>query len=353
MTHSHEKGHAIFARYAWSVAGIAVTVVTMMAAVWMGYPVLLLIYAGLLLALALSMPATWLARRTLLSPRLALVVIIMLLSGSLMLFVLKFSMSLTREVNQLVQVLPNSLSSLEHWLRQSQIGDYLVTRIERETSLMGLFTQWSSQVTALFSTTLGMLLNVIVVVLIGLFVAFEPKRYRRGLMRLVRPAWRQELDELLGELGYRLSWWLLGRVLSMSVVGLLTGIGLWLLGVPMALTLGLLAGLLSFIPYMGPVLSAMPALLVAFSQRPALMLYVGLLYLIVQFLESNFITPLIQREAVSIPPALLLVVQLWLGLFTGLIGLLMAEPLLVTGMMLIQRLYVEGWVERHHDAPPT
>lgn len=353
MSDDNEAPAAAFARRIWTVAGIAVSVLLVSALVWFGYPILLLVYAGLLLALALSVPAGWLSRHSFLNQRGALVAVmvslILLFAG----FALKFSMSLTREINQLVQVLPESMSGLEHWLRQSWLGDYAITQIERETSLAGVFRHWSPQVTTLFSTTLGSLLNVAVVFFIGLFVAFEPSRYRQGLMRLVRPAWRARTSALLSDASHRLTWWLLGRLASMSVVGGLSGVGLWLLGVPMAFTLGLLAGLLSFIPYLGPVLSAVPALLVAFSQSPVAMLHVAVLYLVIQFLESYLITPLIQLEAVSIPPALLLVVQLWLGLFAGLVGLLMAEPLVVVGMVVVQRLYVEGWVERRSEATPT
>ncbi|WP_129140547.1 AI-2E family transporter [Modicisalibacter coralii] len=353
MSDDDEARVAVFARRIWTVAGIAVTVLLVSALVWFGYPILLLVYAGLLLALALSVPAGWLEQHTFLDRRGALVTVMVSLSLLLAAFVLKFSMSLTREISQLVQVLPQSMSGLEHWLRQSWLGDYAVTRIERETSLAGIFRHWSPQVTTLFSTTLGSLLNVAVVVFIGLFVAFEPRRYRQGLMHLVRPAWRARTGALLDDAAHRLTWWLLGRLASMSVVGGLSGLGLWLLDVPMAFTLGLLAGLLSFIPYLGPVLSAVPASLVAFSQSPMAMLHVALLYLVIQFLESYLITPLIQREAVSIPPALLLVVQLWLGLFAGMIGLLMAEPLVVVGMVVVERLYVEGWVERRSAASPT
>ena len=344
MSNAHELSE--FRRRAWIVAGVATVTVSALAAVWFGYRILMLIFAGLLLALFFSIPATWLRRHSFLSQRWALVVVLVLLTSLFLAFGFKFAMSINQEFAQLTQVVPGSLEALKDWLRKWPLGSYLVDVVEQAPSLRTALKDWSSRVSSLFTTTFGVLLNIIVILFIGLFAAFEPSIYRKGLMRLIYPSQRPRAEELLSTLRYRMSWWLIGRLSSMTVIGVLSGLGLWLLNIPMAFTLGLLAALLSFIPYLGPVLSAVPALLVAFSQSPGDMLHVAMLYLAIQFLESYFITPLIQREAVSIPPALLLAVQVWLGLFAGLIGLLVAEPLIVLCMALVQRLYVEDWVER-------
>ncbi|TDX26169.1 putative PurR-regulated permease PerM [Modicisalibacter xianhensis] len=346
MSSYEQRDLSDFRRRVWIVAGVATLTLSALAAVWFGYRILMLIFAGLLLALFFSIPATWLQRHTFLSQRWALAVVLVVLAGLGLAFGFKFAMSLNQEFAQLTKVVPGSLEALKEQLRTWPLGSYIVDAFDRAPSLESAVRDWSSRVSTLFSTTFGVLLNVVVVVFIGLFAAFEPSIYRKGLMRLIYPSQRPRIAELLMTLKYRMSWWLIGRLSSMTVIGVLSGVGLWLLDIPMAFTLGLLAGLLSFIPYLGPVMSAVPALLVAFSQSPTSMLHVAILYLAIQFLESYAITPLIQREAVSIPPALLLAVQVWLGLFAGLIGLLIAEPLIVLCIAAVQKLYVEDWVER-------
>lgn len=128
----------------------------------------------------------------------------------------------------------------------------------------------------------------------------------------------------------------------MMVVGTLTTLAMRILGIPMALSLGVIAGLFSFVPYIGPVLSALPAILIAALQGSSQMLYVTLAYLIVQLLESYVITPLIHQRTVSLPPAVLLTLQLVIGVLLGPIGVVIATPLGVVVIVTVQVLYVQG-----------
>ncbi|MDW5376997.1 AI-2E family transporter [Halomonas sp. HP20-15] len=335
-----------YARKVWIAAGIAAATVAVLTTLWFGYRVLLMVFLGLLLALALSLPAGWLCRHSVLSRRWALLVVLLIIIGILTAFSVNFAFSISQEFAQLAKTLPDSLTELKHLISQWPLGTQLIERINPDPASGDVLSSWSARVSTVFSTTLGALLHLVVIVFIGLFVAFDPAIYKAGLLQLIPPSRREGAAELLGAITHKLAWWLVGRLASMSAVGLLSGVGLWLLGIPMFLSLGLLAALLSFIPYLGPLFSAVPALLVALSVDPTAMLHVAVLYSAVQMLESYLVTPLIQREAVSIPPGLLLVVQLWLGLVAGLMGMLVAEPLIVTGMMLIQCLYVKGWLEQ-------
>jgi predicted PurR-regulated permease PerM len=131
----------------------------------------------------------------------------------------------------------------------------------------------------------------------------------------------------------------------MAVVGVATTAGLWLLGVPFALALGVVAFVLDFVPYIGPILSAVPAILVAMTLGPMEALYVGLLYFGVQSLESYLLTPLVQQRAVQLPPALTILSQVLLGLLLGGFGLALATPLTAVGVVLVRELYVEDVLE--------
>lgn len=335
-----------YARKVWIAAGVAAATLAILGTLWFGFKILLMVFVGLLLALAFSLPAGWLCRHSFLSQRWALLVVLLVIIAMLAAFSVNFAFSIGQEFEQLAETLPGSLAELKQAISQWPLGSQFIERIGQNPASDGALGNWSARVSTVFSTTLGALLNVAVIVFIGLFIAFDPAIYRAGLLQLITPSRRSEAADVLKVIEYNLAWWLVGRLASMSAVGLLAGVGLWLLGIPMALSLGLLAALLSFIPYLGPLFSAIPALLVAFSIDPAAMLHVAVLYAGVQTLESYLITPLIQREAVSIPPGLLLIVQVWLGLVAGLLGMLVAEPLIVLGMVLVQRLYVKAWLEQ-------
>lgn len=136
-------------------------------------------------------------------------------------------------------------------------------------------------------------------------------------------------------------WWLIGRLLSMLIVGITVTISLWLLGIPLALTLGLLAALLDFIPNLGPTLATVPAVLLALMQSPTQAVYVLLIYIVIQQAESYLLTPIVQHRTVSLPPALTIIAQVILGVLFGVMGLILASPLAAVVLVLIKMLYVE------------
>jgi predicted PurR-regulated permease PerM len=191
------------------------------------------------------------------------------------------------------------------------------------------------------STTVGAIGNFFIVILLAIYLASEPRFYIRGLIKLFPKPRRHRATQVVGAVGETLRWWLIGKVASMIFIGLLTWIGLSIIGVDIALTLGLIAGLLSFIPNFGPIVSAIPALLIAFIDRPITAVYVLALYVGVQLIESNIVTPLIERETVELPPALTIVFQLALAVLVGGLGLVLATPLLAVIMVLVQMVYIQ------------
>jgi predicted PurR-regulated permease PerM len=186
-----------------------------------------------------------------------------------------------------------------------------------------------------------------VILFIGLYVAAQPGLYKNGFVRLMPLEKRNRAHEVLSAVGMTLRWWLIGKMMSMLVVGILTSLGLWLLGMPLALTLGTIAALLTFIPNIGPVLSAVPAVLLALLEGPTQVLYVLLLYLVIQTVESYFITPLIQKRMVALPPALILLAQVLLGVLVGGFGLILATPLAAAALVIVNMVYIEDVL---HDA---
>jgi len=206
-----------------------------------------------------------------------------------------------------------------------------------------------AQAAALATGTLGAISGALLVVVVGIYLAADPALYRRGALRLLPVERRPVVEEALQAAGHGLQRWLLGQTLSMASIGTLTAIGLAVLGLPMALTLGLIAGLLAFVPFFGAVTSGLLIVLLSFPQGPHVALQAALLCLAIQQLEEFVLLPFIQRWAVSLPPAVGLLGTVVFSLLFGLPGALVATPLLLVVLILVRQL----WVHRVADRSPA
>lgn len=186
--------------------------------------------------------------------------------------------------------------------------------------------------------------GLIIILFIAMYVAAEPGLYRKGLLHLIPHNRRERAEETLDTLRDTLRQWLIARLIAMVAVGLITGAGLALLQVPGAAALALLAALLEFIPFFGPVMSALPAIAVAFATSPEKGIYVLILYLIIQQLEGNVITPLLLQRRLDIPPAMTVLAVAAMGVVFGVVGMLIAEPLLAAVLVTTKLLYVQDVV---------
>jgi len=192
-----------------------------------------------------------------------------------------------------------------------------------------------------FGGVIGALGNVVIILFVGIYFAASPHLYTNGFIKLVPQAKRPRARQVMKKMGDTLGSWLLGKSISMLIVGVATSVGLGLLGVPLGLLLGIIAGLLDFVPYLGPILAGIPAVLIAFSISPDLALYTILLFTGVQLVEGYLLQPLIESRAVDLPPALTIVMQLVFGTLFGFAGVALATPLAAALKVLVQMLYVE------------
>lgn len=326
-----------------AVAIMLVGVAGVLYFVWSLARVFLLLFAGGLLAVFLGGLATALSKRTPLpygaSLALVLVAVAVFFAGA----GLWIGPRLAEQGSALAERLPEAIERVRSQLtvRYAWARELFQRAPNAEQVLSGSGGGLPSEVVGAASIASTALTNALIVGVIGIYLAISPGLYTQGATRLLPKPRRARAGEALSAAGHALRWWLVGRFASMVVVGILTGTGLFVAGVPLALTLGFIAALLSFVPYIGPIAAAVPAVLIALTISPAKALYVVGIYALVQILESYLITPMIQDRAVSIPPALLVSAQVVAGVLAGLLGILIATPLAVTVVVAVQMLYVE------------
>jgi predicted PurR-regulated permease PerM len=298
--------------------------------------VLLLIFAGGLLAVFLDGLTTQLHKRTGLSRGWCLGLVVLVLVAFFFGSGWFAGPRIGDQIGELGERIPDAVDRLRSTIERYEWGRSLLSNAPSSGQGMSLLSFVAGGIT----NVVGVITSGVVAIIIGFYAAVAPEVYIRGAIRLLPLARRERGREVVRALGLALRWWLVGRIASMVVVGVLTAVGLWIAGVPLAFALGLIAALLSFVPYIGPIISVVPAALVALAESPTKVLYVFIIYGVVQFLESNIVTPLIQERAVSIPPAVLISAQIIMGILAGAIGVLMATPLAVTLIVLVQMLYL-------------
>ncbi|GGX27906.1 AI-2E family transporter [Pigmentiphaga litoralis] len=249
------------------------------------------------------------------------------------------------QARALQKELPDAVSKLAAVVEESPFGDaYSGVR----DTVADANVPWK-RVAGYASGALGGLSTVGLIVIAGVFLAADPAVYRKGLIRLFPVDVRGNAARGLDAAGQGLHRWLLGQFCSMAAVGAMTAIGLWALGMPLAFLLALIAGLLAFVPFFGPIIAGVLAVLLAFSESPTMGLYVALLFLGIQQVEGNLLMPQIQRWAVQLPPVLGLLAVVIFGMLFGIAGVVLATPLMVVVMILVQELYVKAGLEKQGE----
>jgi predicted PurR-regulated permease PerM len=193
-------------------------------------------------------------------------------------------------------------------------------------------------------STIAAVAGVLLIIFLAIYIAADPGLYHRGLMHLFPKPSRQRAGEILSAMATVLRKWLVTQLIAMAAIGAVTTVVLLLLDVKAALALGVIAGLLEFIPTVGPILSAIPAVAMGFVDSPQKALYIAIAYMGIQFLENHILIPVLMKGGVDIPPALTILSQALATLLFGFLGLMTAVPLMAATMVAVKMLYVEGVV---------
>lgn len=334
-----------FARRAVLAASIAAGVAAIVLLLWYAVDVLLVVFAGVLFGVLLRGMTRVLSHVTKINRGWSLAIVLVALASVVGLTGWLLAGSIIEQANALAETLPRAVEQLTARLRSYSWGERVLSELPPPGEWTGLLGVRGgsvfSRVTGIASGVLSALVTFIVIVVLGLYLAAEPHTYRRGILHLIPPRHRTRAREVLDELDTTLGRWLIGRLALMFVNGSLTAFGLWLLDVPLALTLGILTGVLNFIPNFGPLIAGIPAVLIALLVSPQTAAYTALLFLAVQTLDGYVFTPLVDKRSVELPPVLTISAQVLLGVLVGSTGVVLASPLVASVIVVVRMLYVE------------
>ena len=306
-----------------------------MLAIWLLGEVLAVLFAATLMAIVLHGLARILRRHMKFIPYpIAVSLVALSVIGLMTALVWSNGPAIGEQFVGLKNALVVQSGDMRYHLSQTTIGQMVLNHLpvslggnDSTTPLSSFGFGIAGSVTGLLGSAFGLVGTLFVVLISGFYFAVSPSLYINGVLRLVPPHQRESARDLLYSAGNTLWAWTAGQALDMLAVGIFSGIGLYLIGVPLALALGVVAGLCNFIPYIGAILGAVPALLISLSLGTREALFVAILYSVIQFCEGNILAPLIQRRAVHMPPALAILSQSVFGSILGVPGLVLASPI--------------------------
>ena len=335
---------------------VVILILAVVAVLWIILPVLLMAFIGALIAIMVQGLAN-LVHRYLRVPRrgaLPVVLVLLFLLGGLLVWLTGSRVS--EQFSQFTDMIPTSKARLDELLRRYTWGRFILDIMKATkfdmTEGMKIFTS----ITRIATSAVNIIVSIVVVMFTAVYFSLNPDIYIRGMVALVPKAKSPRFGEVLEETASTLRYWMLGQGAAMLAMAILTSLGLWLGGVPLAFLLGLITGLFNIVPYLGAILGAVPGALVALTVDMDTVIYALAVYFVVHQLDGYIISPIVQTKAIRLPPGLILLAVVAFGLIFGLMGVLVATPLTVVAIVWIKLLYIhdtlEKPVETRAPAPP-
>ncbi|HUI95783.1 MAG TPA: AI-2E family transporter [Xanthobacteraceae bacterium] len=323
---------------------IALAIALVPVLVWYLFDVILIAIAALLICALLELGAAPLMRWLRVPRPLALtisgLVILVVASGVVYLF----DSRMEAELQDVFQRAASGQSSIINAIRSSALGKDVLGHIQQGINFVGLLP-------SVFKISAGFIGAMVVAIVAGVFFAAQPELYLAGLVQLFPPRLHREVEETIDAAGTALRLWLLGQLMEMVMIGLLSTVAVWLIGLPSPVALGLIAGVAEFVPYLGPIVSAVPAILVAATQGLNPVIWTIVAYTLIHQAEGHLIMPFIQRYMVFIPPAVILLGIVAIGSLFGAEAIPLASPLAVLIFVLIKKLYIRDTLGEESSIP--
>jgi predicted PurR-regulated permease PerM len=302
--------------------------------VWSITYVLLLVFASVLLAVALRSFAAFLTAHARVPERWSLLAAILVVLVIVVGLGFLFGAQMRGQLTALTERLPLAVTTFGREFGIDNLAEQIPEMVG------GSGTTVIRQVAGLGYTVMGALADILLVIVAGIYIASDPKLYRRGVIKLFPKSQHPRVEDAMEAVGNGLTLWFYAQLISMAIVGGLSMLAYWYIGLPGALALGVIAGLTNFIPLLGPVIGAIPAVLISFTAEGNALLWTLAAALVIQQIEGNIIMPIVEKKAVQLPPALALFAILAAGLVFGFLGVFLAVPITVVAFILVKKLYV-------------
>ena len=307
----------------------------------------LLIFAAILLAVLLRAGANFFKSKLKVPDGVGVAISLTLFIGILVGVIILIIPTVAEQSEDIREQAPQAWQKLQSEIKQTNVGRAIFDRmpddpqemLPEDEELMNMARRFAT-------TTLGIITDLLIILIIGIFFAVSPQLYVQGVVVLVAPRYRPRVEDVMHQVYHALKSWLLGKFIAMLFIGTASAIGLMLFGVPAAFALGFLAFLADFIPNIGPLIAAVPAILLAFLDGPMTALYVAIFYLVIQQVESYVLVPYIYKKTVAISPVITLASLILLGILAGGLGVIMATPLVAALQVMIREFYVKDYLER-------
>ncbi|MGK7390402.1 MAG: AI-2E family transporter [Candidatus Cyclobacteriaceae bacterium M2_1C_046] len=305
------------------------------------FQVFLLAFAAVLWAVLFRGPSDYLIKKFSISRKLATFISVVIVLGIIVGLSMFIGPQINKQIPEMQEKIPQAWNDLKSQLQQSPVGERIIKELENPRQVVKDNQQAvTSFIRSFFTSAFGLVADILIIIVIGFFFLANPSLYKNILVKPFPLDKRERAGEVITYQYISLKSWLAGKLFDMLVVSILTTTGLLIMGIPLAFTLGIIAGLLSFIPNLGPLIAQIPALLIAYTVGPQYIFYVFILYNGIQLIESNLLLPLIQQKMVAIPPAIILLSQVLLGIVAGIFGIILAVPLLVVLIVFIKMIYL-------------
>ena len=345
-------------RVAIAVA-IALGMVISALVAWHGRHVVLLVFAGILVGIFLQWGKRGIMHYLRLPAIVALGVLLVFLAALLLLLLGYLVPIVVEQAIELVQAIPETIEKARAYLYRFGWEGLLEPANDGEGNAGGMLLGENREemmealkdIVGLFSTTFGALFGVVVIAVIGIYISADKGLYIHGILHLLPSRYRARALELMDSLAHVLRWWLLGQSVSMLILGSTVFTGLMLIGIPNAVVLAVFTAIMTFIPNLGPLIAFIPISLTAMAQGTEELIWVGIFYVIIQTLEGFFITPMIHRKVITLPPVLILSSQVLLLTLVGFLGVLLAVPILASVMVIVKMLYIEDVLDEDSAIP--
>jgi predicted PurR-regulated permease PerM len=334
---NYQNSVSSFRKKVWIVVSITALMFVFLYLFQILFNVLLLVLAGALIALYFYAVAGLLKRKFHCSSKAAIIlsiIINILLVAGIIWFV---GATIQVQISELSQTLPSTIQTVKEYIGSNSIGKSLL----QQFNATGDSTKTLDILNRFFSSSFGVLSDLYIILLLAIFFIASPTVYKNGMVKLLPSKAKEKGTKIIGKINSILKGWLKVQLIGMAFIGIATAIGLTIIGIPMVLTLALLAAIFNFIPNFGMLLALVPAVLIGLTHGIGTALIIVCIYTFIQFIQNAIQQPLIQAKMINIPPALSITSQIALGLLVGFWGILLATPVLIILIVIVEELYIK------------